>query len=90
MGKLTHEDLGFLDENFKRFGMTGGSRVLTDHQNGRTDRVVWEWEVASLGALETLLDQGMSTPEAQAFFGQWFQKLTTLIERAEVENWSIQ
>ena len=60
------------------------SRVLSDYQSGRTDRVVYEIEVPDLAAL-SVVEQGMGqNPEA---IGAWFQKLTGLIDQAEVEMW---
>lgn len=65
-------------------------RVLTDHQTGRTDRVVMEWQVNSLGALEAAMEKAMGNPQGQAWFQTWFKKLSELIHYAEVENWAVQ
>ena len=77
------------EAEFQRHGMTVKSRVLTDFQSGRTDRVVWEWETEDLGELDASTGQVMADPQAGPFFQEWFQKLTELIEYAEVENWQM-
>ena len=64
-------------------------RVMSDHQSGRTDRVASEIEVESLGALESMLDTMMENPETRAKFESTFGRLTSLIDYAEVEQWTI-
>ena len=64
-------------------------RVLSDHQSGRTDRVVWEWEVndpVELAELDKALE---GSPGYQAQFEAWFAKLTRLVEYAEVDMWEV-
>ena len=64
-------------------------RVMSDHQSGRTDRVVSEIEVGSLAELDAMLGSVMEDGEAAAEFEQHFGKLANLIEHAEVEHWTI-
>ena len=66
------------------------SRILTDDMTGRSDRVVVEWEMEGIAEMNTALEQVMANPEAQAEMSQWMDKLATLIEYAEGENWAIQ
>lgn len=78
------------DQNFKKFGFSYTARILTDHISGRTDRVVWEWEVPSIGKLESDMQRAMADPKAQPEFARWFAKLTSLINHAEVEHLMVQ
>ena len=64
-------------------------RVMSDHQSGRTDRVVAEIEVGSLAELDSMLSTVMEDGDARAEFEQHFGKLANLIEHAEVEQWTI-
>lgn len=68
---------------------TQPSRILTDYYSGRTDRVVWEITVANLGDVDAMIAKAMETPEQQAAFGAWFQRLSDAIHYAEVENWQL-
>ena len=72
-----------------QFGFDVKSRVLSDHNSGRTDRIVAEWEVENLGDLEAAMNQAMADPQAQAVFTGWVGKLNELIHYAEVEHWSV-
>ena len=64
-------------------------RVMSDHQSGRTDRVVAEIEVDSLSELDSMLSSLMEEENARAKFEEHFGKLGNLIEYAEVEQWTI-
>ena len=64
-------------------------RVMSDHQSGRTDRVVAEIEVESLGDLDSTLSSMMEDENARAKFEEHFSKLGNLIEYAEVEQWTV-
>ena len=64
-------------------------RVMSDHQSGRTDRVVAEIEVDSLSELDSMLSSLMEEANARAKFEEHFSKLSNLIEYAEVEQWTI-
>lgn len=66
------------------------TRILTDYQSGRTDRVAWAWEIDSLDAMMKRMDQTMADPKQGAQFQTWFGKLGQLIEYAEVENWKLE
>ena len=69
-------------------GLATGSRILTDYQSGRTDRVVWEWEIESIGALEATMSS-ISDPAALAAFTTWERQINELVDYAEVEHWAI-
>jgi hypothetical protein len=64
-------------------------RVMSDHQSGRTDRVVAEIDVDSLADLDSMLSSIMEDGNARAEFEEHFGKLGDLIEYAEVEQWTI-
>ncbi len=66
------------------------TRILTDYLSGRTDRVVWEYEVASLAEMEKLYGSAMSDPAMEEAFGKMMGRITELVEYAEVEHWSVQ
>ena len=77
---------------YEIIGEYGGDlpyRILTDDQSGRTDRVVVEVEVESLGQLEAVLGRVGSDPGGQARFAEVFNRLPHLIDHAEVEQWAI-
>jgi len=77
------------NDAMSRFGTVTKGRVLTDYLSGRTDRVVMEWEVGSIGELESVMEAAMTSPEGQAWFNDFFQRLADLIHYADVENWTI-
>ena len=64
-------------------------RIMSDHQSGRTDRVVAEVEVGSLADLDSMLSGIMDDASTRAQFEEQFGKLANLIEHAEVEQWTI-
>ena len=64
-------------------------RVLSDHQSGRTDRVVAEIEVDSLTDLDSMLSSVMDDENTRANFEKLFGRLGNLIDHAEVEQWTI-
>ena len=64
-------------------------RVLSDYQSGQTDRVVVEIELEDMAQLDELLERTMSDPDTQKRFMAVFERLETLIDRAEVEQWTI-
>ena len=63
--------------------------MLTDHNSGRSDRVVVEWEMDDLAEMDRGMASAMEKPEVQEAFGQWESKLIELIHYSEVENWAI-
>jgi hypothetical protein len=71
---------------FTKYDMKYKARVLSDYNSGRTDRIIWEWEVPSLGQLDADMERAMKDPKGGAEFGAWFSKLTPLITHAEVDN----
>ncbi len=74
---------------FKQYGANFKTRILSDYNSGRTDRVVWEYEVDDLAAIDATLNKMMSDPQGQAGMEAWFEKLKSLIDQAEVENWNV-
>jgi hypothetical protein len=81
--------VGKLKEAAELFSGAGwpNGRIYTDYHSGSTDRVAWEIEVESLGALEGM----MNAIGAEASkFGPWFGELSALIEGANVELWTIE
>ncbi len=62
-------------------------RMLTDYLSGDTDRVVWEFEVENLAALEVLQARlGQMPPEV----GGAIERMMGLIDGAYVEHWKIE
>ncbi len=64
-------------------------RILTDHHSGRTDRVVYEMELPSMGALDELMAGLGENEELGAALGAIEASLNKLITHAEVEHWQI-
>ncbi len=64
-------------------------RVLTDHQSGRTDRMVVEIEAESLTALDAMFEKVMGDLGSDPAFQASFAKLGDLIDHAEVEQWTV-
>ncbi len=64
-------------------------RVLSDHQSGRTDRVVYEMEVPSIAAVEEMMQSLGENEELGAALGALEARLNKLITHAEVEHWQI-
>jgi len=64
-------------------------RVMSDHQSGRTDRVVAEIEVDSLASLDSMLASTMADDSSKAKFEKIFGRLGNLIDHAEVEQWVV-
>ncbi|MEE8466296.1 MAG: hypothetical protein V3S68_07445 [Dehalococcoidia bacterium] len=77
------------DQILAKNGARFTTRILTDDMTGRSDRVVVEWEMESASDLTTTLEQVMANPEAQNEMAQWMERLGTMIEYAEGENWVI-
>ncbi|MCH8974773.1 MAG: hypothetical protein IH869_06830 [Chloroflexi bacterium] len=71
-----------------QYGVAPKERFLTDHQSGRTDRVVWEWEVESMAELDM---EAFAVNQAAAdAFSKWERTMNGMIEYAEVENWKVE
>jgi hypothetical protein len=64
-------------------------RILTDHQSGRTDRLVVEIEAESLATLDAMVGKAMSQLGNDPAFQASFAKLGDLIDHAEVEQWTV-
>ena len=69
-------------------GMPIEDRILTDHQSGRTDRVVWEWAIESTTELDMEALQGNQA--AAEAFTKWERTMNEMIDYAEVENWKVE
>ena len=65
-----------------------GSRIYTDLYSGHTDQVVWEFDVESLGKLESFNQKILHSDEIRKAFEDWFEGLKPLIEGATVELWN--
>ena len=62
------------------------TRLLTDYQSGRSDRVVMEWEVESFGDIDAEMSGLTQDAELMAKFQAWEPKLNELIHYSEVDN----
>ncbi len=51
--------------------------------------VVAEWDVESISAMIAGMETVMANPEAQSEMSKWMEKLATLIDYAEAENWLV-
>ena len=71
-----------------QYGVSPNERILTDHQSGRTDRVVWEWEIESMAALDMAELEGNQA--AADALSKWERTMNGMIEYAEVENWKVE
>ena len=63
-------------------------RIYTDLISGNTDRVVWEFDIENLAALENLFWAASQDPDYQQAYEAWYKGLTPLIEGASVEIWN--
>ena len=77
------------NENMGRFGAGLKARVLSDAMTGRSDRVVVEWELESIGDMDSAMARLMSNPDGAAYFSGMMEKLNELIEYAEGEFWTV-
>jgi hypothetical protein len=78
-----HEMYGMIGEQDQSMSY----RVMTDHQSGRTDRLVVDLEAESLAAIDAIVERTMSDLTLQPKFQAAFEKLGDLIDHAEVEQW---
>ena len=71
------------------FDKQGGpsGRIYTDRYSGHTDRVVWEFDVESLGKLESLDWEMSQNEEYRKAYESSYEGLKPLIEGATVELW---
>ncbi len=77
-------------ELLARHGHPLKGRVLTDHESGRSDQVVVEWEVDSMVQYESVFEKLMSNAEAARDFGSWEEKLGEMIHYSVAEQWTLQ
>ena len=72
------------------FEQAGGpaARIYTDFFSGPTDRVVWEFDVDNLAALENVFWAASQNAEYQAAYESWYAGLAPLLEGATVEIWN--
>lgn len=64
-------------------------RIMTDHQSGRTDRLVVDLEAESFAKLDEVVERTMADLDVQPKFIAAFEKLSPLIDYAEVEQWKL-
>ena len=76
-----------LDGLFQQFEIPFKTRLMSDFNSGRTDRIIFETEYDNPGDLEAAEAEGFSNPEAEQPFSQRSAKLNDLILYAEVEHW---
>ena len=77
------------DALMKKYGVAIESRILTDHNSGRSDRVVVEWDADDPGDLDAALERLMSNEQAAAEFGPWMGKMNEMIHYSDAETWHI-
>ncbi len=71
------------------FGFNLKTRILTDMDSGRSDRVVVEWEAEDRAHFDNAMGGLMSSPEAAKRFQAWEPGMNELIHYSEAETWSI-
>jgi|TARA_Y100000031_G_scaffold148329_1_gene184498 hypothetical protein len=65
-----------------------GCRIYTDMLSGPTDRVVWEFDMESLGKLEGLFWASSQNAEYSTAYENWYEGLKPLVQGATVELWN--
>jgi hypothetical protein len=72
------------------FEKAGGppARIYTDFFSGNTDRVVWEFDIESVGKLESLFGTTAQDAQYREAYKHWYEGLKPLIEGAMVELWN--
>ena len=63
-------------------------RIYTGLLSGPTDRVVWEFDIQSHTALESLFWAASQNADYVKAYEEWYQSLNPLIEGATVELWN--
>ena len=89
-GHLLIRQMRELGDLFHQYGIDMKTRLLSDFNSGRTDRIIVEWEYEKVGDLETAEAEAFSNLEAQQAFSEWSAVLNNLILYAEVEHWRTQ
>ena len=62
-------------------------KVLSDLNGGRTDRVVVEWELEDLSEGMAVGSERDEYVDSQEEYADWFERLSEIIDHAEVEIW---
>ena len=70
-------------------GIAVKPKVLSDLNSGRTDRVVIEWELEDLSETMAVEEERDDDTESQEEYEGWFDRLSQIIDYAEVEIWQI-
>ena len=68
-------------------GIAGKLKVLSDLNGGRTDRVVVEWELEDLSEAMAVGSERDEYVDSQEEYADWFERLSEIIDHAEVEIW---
>ncbi len=76
-------------ELLARYGHPLKGRVLSDHESGRSDQVVVEWEVDSMADFEGALEGLMSNADAAREFGAWMDELGEMVHYSVAEQWTL-
>ena len=71
------------------YGFNLKTRILTDMDSGRSDRVVVEWEAEDRAQYDSAMGSIVSSPEAQKAFQAWEPKMNELIHYSKAETWAI-
>ncbi len=74
---------------FRKHGAAIRPRIMSDYHSGRTDRVVAEWEAATLDEITAVESTVLDYPDGREEFRKWFEGLRELIDYAEVETWQL-
>ena len=77
------------EKSMREGGFSLNSRILTDSDSGRCDRVAVEWEADDMGDLGKAFTSMMSQPGAQESFQQWEAGLHEMIHYSEAETWQV-
>ncbi len=77
------------EKSWRQMGFNLKTRMLTDFESGRSDRVAVEWEFENPGELTAAFSDMMSKPGAQDAFGQWEAEMNEMIHYSEAENWQV-
>ena len=62
-------------------------KVLSDLNGGRTDRVVVEWELEGLSEAMAVGSEWDEDVDSQEEYADWFERLSEIIDHADVEIW---
>ena len=84
---VTHFQEG--EKWMRGYGFDLKTRILTDMDSGRSDRVVVEWEAEDRAHFDRAMGSVMSSPDSQKAFQEWEPKMAELIHYSEAETWAI-